>query len=1148
MSKVSKKFSINRTKELLKAGHLKELIEFIKDNNLEKDINYRRFLRESLGFDLGVILSSYDPEKNAVILDQKSIENILYNPSIIPFLLMVDRSLLDKVPENIKNFMIFVEKEYKEGRLGDIISVNEILRYPFNDQLDEYFDGEKFSSKVYQSILVTYYDYSDVKLLLSPHFFDQFTPHEKKLLKIMTRLNNQEHISDKKNESYDRVYNFVLHCKREDIPRFVKIVPGMFRKYVDINLNEELLKNIIFYTVLKKDYYGPELENLEEISGEAFENLAEAQRLFFKLNDESINDALEKLGFNYEDLDDLIYTKEGKLYFEPKVLPLILKQKNYSALLKIAYEFIEEDRVDEIKFDDENITAESVRALGKAYYELSKLEDTEMPLQFLLSNLDNERNFLLLEPEKINKIEYLLIELCKRIKASNTQELKKHGGVIIYQLLENCDETTFIPTLDKIEELFENDYLPVVAKKFLIYRILNPNLETKDLSEDKIISPTLKSINPTRRYALIFGDLMRISFGNNNVELRHYLKNLYYGNCLYEKVLDKSLNLDNLPPYEKEVLETFLGQLCSLYNNSQAGKENPYEMSGDLIKDLNHLAPLFKPTNDYSLLDRIIRMYGFQAGFSTFEEACEYMNKAVKEADERGRRLARGKIELEKGDMIKGIGHHKYLYSILQNGSLCKEFLGADLSSDATPLDTDLSMIDSSGKTFEKAIENTKAGYYGSVWIVIKKDKYPITRTKAKGETLFTTRGPECFTTLDDHHIGIRTGFPSTDIDYIIVDEKYFDGKEKKELPIDMIKFNIVLNGFYIPVVDKKTGRLLFTPEEYDLMRAKMDGLSYFGCDEYELSPNLDVPTDYDNKDLIEDAQNKKKHINAFIGDVMKEKFGYDLVPRLSKNVEVGHVQLIDTGSTGRGTNVSKDTDFDFIMRVDEGADKEAISRAICDSLGIDYEEAKKEGMVISGGNLRLKDVNIPNLDHPVSLDITFLSKADELSYTTDMALKDRLDTIKRLYPDKYEDVLDNIIYAKQFLKEAGVYKPTHSREASQGGLGGVGIENWVLQNGGSFYDACAGFVRAATDEKGNIISFEEFKKKYKIFDYGENFYDGKHDEFVKNNMSKEGFKIMYKACTAYLITHKKEQTVERKGTNPNDIPIDFNSIRGRNK
>ena len=96
------------------------------------------------------------------------------------------------------------------------------------------------------------------------------------------------------------------------------------------------------------------------------------------------------------------------------------------------------------------------------------------------------------------------------------------------------------------------------------------------------------------------------------------------------------------------------------------------------------------------------------------------------------------------------------------------------------------------------------------------------------------------------------------------------------------------------------------------------------------------------------------------------------------------------------------------------------------------------------------------------------------------MCIKERLATIEKLYPDQYPLVVANILYAKKFFKDLGVYK------RFEGGLGGVGVENFVLQHSGSFYDAATHFVTVA-DDCG--LKLEEFKKKFHVYDFGKNYY-----------------------------------------------------------
>ena len=166
-------------------------------------------------------------------------------------------------------------------------------------------------------------------------------------------------------------------------------------------------------------------------------------------------------------------------------------------------------------------------------------------------------------------------------------------------------------------------------------------------------------------------------------------------------------------------------------------------------------------------------------------------------------------------------------------------------------------------------------------------------------------------------------------------------------------------------------------------------------------------------------------------------------------------------------------------------------------------------------GDFRLKGVPI-DTDMSVDIDITFTEKTDKVSYSTDMALQDRLATIQRNDPEKYKYVVANILLAKQVLKKAEAYKPNRG-EIPQGGLGGVGIENWILQNGGSFIDAARSFVEAADGK-----SFSEFQSTYQIWDFGDNHLAERrgqyaHDNFVANNMSEAGYQKMVVSLKEYL-------------------------------
>lgn len=104
-----------------------------------------------------------------------------------------------------------------------------------------------------------------------------------------------------------------------------------------------------------------------------------------------------------------------------------------------------------------------------------------------------------------------------------------------------------------------------------------------------------------------------------------------------------------------------------------------------------------------------------------------------------------------------------------------------------------------------------------------------------------------------------------------------------------------------------------------------------------------------------------------------------------------------------------------------------------------------------------------------------------------------------------------------------------HGKEDTRGGLGAVGIENWILQNGGSFETAARSFLNVAERCNNN---FDAFCINYAIWDFGENhMVDDNiypHDNFVLN-MTEEGFEKMTVALQAYVKDVEKERSATRK-------------------
>ncbi len=334
----------------------------------------------------------------------------------------------------------------------------------------------------------------------------------------------------------------------------------------------------------------------------------------------------------------------------------------------------------------------------------------------------------------------------------------------------------------------------------------------------------------------------------------------------------------------------------------------------------------------------------------------------------------------------------------------------------------------------------------------------------------------------------------------------------------------------------------------YETIRNKMQGLSHYGAEFFTLDETAKFPG-YERiasqvEKNIENANQKRDCILSTLKEAVS-KLDLELTESRRTDLIPGFVECIDTGSTGRGTNMPGSGDFDFMVRLDRITDKnhkEALREALRESLSsISTPDKRQE---TGDGDFRYKGVTIPGLSEKVDIDLTFTQRTNEIEYSSEECINDRLATIQSQNPETYRTVLANILLAKKFMKEIGAYKKANAPAPekweidTRGGLGAIGIENWILQNGGSFEKASRSFLRVAgmLQEDGSLktnmepIDFTEFTKQYSIWDYGENWKSiGKdiypHDNFV-NNMSKAGYHKMIKGLEQYMI--HREQSKEK--------------------
>ena len=811
--------------------------------------------------------------------------------------------------------------------------------------------------------------------------------------------------------------------------------------------------------------------------------------------------------------------------------------------------------------------------LNEIDYTIFGLNDSQIEVLNTYNMLDDvsKNDFKLLISDDYNKIPIDRIKIAPQILArlasSNSSEITAHRSAIAKQLLQiNSDSNDEVfEKLGQIEDVFIHNNLPFVGKAFIVFQILHPptSLESDfNLHSPNTISPLLKSLPSYNTQAktisdiaknpetVIFSDLLKASFKSNNRSMRRYLENLRIGQNLITSLSSGKISWDRFKQpgdnmeakIEREALTIFAQHLKTLYNNTDSGRKTPFKLTDNLEQDLTTLVSAFSPNERHKLGDRIVRSFAFFAGIKDLDSAEVLLNSTAENTTLRNKNAVKNGLKLEQGDLIKGIGEIRYLPNILQNGSVAKEFLGDSADSDATPLDTDLSVILDQPSSIEDGLNKTEANGYGPVWLVLKGDenrtgekRFSTTR-RSPDESNQTVEVPsdnsiEAFYTgiLGSSHYGIRTGFGSSEIDYFITDNGSTNGTPNSQT----VGLEVALNGFYIPVVDKSSGKVVFSPSDYDALRRKMSGLSYYETGDYQFASDADLRfgaieingAKVDSIDSIISslAQNeqevRKKHeaIDGIIDDALGEIGGLTRKNYIDGDLTEGIVELIDTGSTGRFDNTPGSGDFDYMMRVDKSImDNPAKLAQISNALLSKFDKTEHAaGEVLDNGNLRLKEVFIKGLDTPVDIDISFTQKTDKVQYSTDMALADRLESIRKQSPEKHQQVVANIIFAKQFLKAAESYKPNRG-ETPQGGLGGIGIENWVLQNGGSFLSAAKEFMSVA--EK--CENFDEFKAKYAVWDFGENHMakgERQHDNFVTDNMSADGYERMKQALIVFL-------------------------------
>ena len=1124
--------------------------------------DYRQMTGEFKRRNNALFLASEAPEELKRLFYTKSLtpEIIKDNPEYIPYLEGKDlSSCFENVQVNVEGSSAYLEFENLYSfllRKSDFTKTIYFIK-EYDDILKIIYNRNVINKSGYELVYNEEDDYSQLlektNNLLIKILIELNMPYPQNIPKELYQQHPEAFLSNDAPLELQKAFygrtlstnlilenlSYIEYLKDKDLQLVYKYMPitivknkslfyqyGSYRHKNIIKVIQDEFKEDALTVTLE---YGKYLEEIYKMTSFTGFELPEGytREILLDSMDEMILKGIIEKGLIYDDKMSKHFKEKNKTFFIDEKLPKDLKDKFYNRQFTIEDFNNNPDLIDIfnetniicgfntnvswliplIKGDNEKLNNLTRLKILTEYY---KIQDVGLQTVF--------KEYIESYKENVNlKTISNIAEVFVRLSNSNSSEMYNFRKELAHQILNTANP---IESINKVEKIFIKNNIPTVGKTYSCFEILHPDFKGFDM-ESNTISPTLQKAGNTKRKYIVFNDLIKTAFGSNNRSINKYIEELDKGYKLYSKVKNNNILFEELSIEEQETLKSFRRVISTLYDKTLKGRttEETIDFSHDVIQDIKDLEIKLSENKDgdYNLADRVVRMFCGGAGINTIKEAQEYVYRKVTAAEKRNIAASRQDMVLVRGDLIKGINDIKYLRNILQNGSVSKEYLGSSAGSDATPLDTDVSMVlTETGSTREK-IGHTNANSYGNIWLVLKNDdRFKMTRKQ--GEIIDQTYDKdklELFSTgivgLD--HYGIRTGFASSEINYIVV-EKY-DTR---------IGLEIAMNGFYIPVADKD-GKIVFTPEDYKEIRDKMTGLSYFNETKFVFSENLVNEDILSLATQIEESNKEIKYkrdkINAAIKEALEE-LGLSLKTSIDGDLSQNYVELIDTGSTGRGTNKPGDGDFDFMMRLDrkimsDPKKLDKLKQILATKLGIDRSQAE-----ISTGDFRMKNVTID--DVTVDIDISFVTKTDSIRYSTDMALQDRLDTIRKQDKEKYNYVVANILLAKKVLKAGNAYKPNRG-ENPEGGLGGVGIENWILQHGGSFYDAAKTFVAAAEKK-----SFEDFLHSYEVWDFGENHFAEKrgkyiHDEYVSNNMSREGFIKMVDVLKTYLKEVEKRQT-----------------------
>ncbi len=350
----------------------------------------------------------------------------------------------------------------------------------------------------------------------------------------------------------------------------------------------------------------------------------------------------------------------------------------------------------------------------------------------------------------------------------------------------------------------------------------------------------------------------------------------------------------------------------------------------------------------------------------------------------------------------------------------------------------------------------------------------------------------------DEGHRGIRTGLPTTEISALIMPEKI----NSEEL--EAFTYQIAKNGFYLPIYDRN-GKLLFTLEDYAQLRKgftfspRYEG--YILADDDKIAKEQDP----DLRSLVpqlgfEQSSNKAETLAEItakkIQTYLKE---LGIFVSLEAKYSPQEARLLNIGSTGRGTATdlsAQDQDFVLILPPHYADKKGEIVAHLHEKIKTS-KKAENEGPRENGAYQLRSEVNqLGESWSSLPFDLLIMKNIHGVQLSSAQAMQERLEHIlKTQGQSAYDAVLSHIRAAKSLLAQHHIYK------RAEGGLGGIGVEHWILQNEWSLEKALRSFASVAYQGKYHQgkkpLSLTDFQKQYPLYDTGYNRKNGTIDNYI---------------------------------------------------